>query len=248
MVVQAEGTDNLRNKVRGQHFVKIMGVPYKQRSGQDQNVLQERDGGALDYQSGETSMDLREIYQKMISSLGNLDSNHSHSSLSSPWPMHFDSLLHLCILHHKSYLWGYHNSYLISNSHQFFSFYPCFIFCHSPYKEFSHLKIHVHLLIYQYSLQLFWKQDLTSLFTATAAAAKLLQSCPTLCDPIDGSPRGSPIPGILQTRTLEWVAVGSRYGRSHPWRGHEENTGQARPSQTPSMTRSRGKYLTGKAV
>ena len=41
----------------------------------------------------------------------------------------------------------------------------------------------------------------------SAAAAKLLQSCPTLCDPIDGSPPGSPIPGILQARTLEWVAI-----------------------------------------
>ena len=40
-----------------------------------------------------------------------------------------------------------------------------------------------------------------------AAAAKSLQSCPTLCDPIDGSPRGSPFPGILQARTLEWVAI-----------------------------------------
>ena len=40
-----------------------------------------------------------------------------------------------------------------------------------------------------------------------AAAAKSLQSCPTLCDPIDGSPPGSPIPGILQARTLEWVAI-----------------------------------------
>ena len=38
-----------------------------------------------------------------------------------------------------------------------------------------------------------------------AAAAKLLQSCPTLCDPIDGSPPGSPVPGILQARTLEWI-------------------------------------------
>ena len=38
-----------------------------------------------------------------------------------------------------------------------------------------------------------------------AAAAKSLQSCPTLCDPIDGSPPGSPVPGILQARTLEWV-------------------------------------------
>ena len=39
------------------------------------------------------------------------------------------------------------------------------------------------------------------------AAAKSLQSCPTLCDPIDSSPAGSPIPGILQARTLEWVAI-----------------------------------------
>ena len=41
----------------------------------------------------------------------------------------------------------------------------------------------------------------------SAAAAMLLQSCPTLCDPIDGSPQGSPLPGILQARTLEWVVV-----------------------------------------
>ena len=40
-----------------------------------------------------------------------------------------------------------------------------------------------------------------------AAAAESLQSCPTLCDPIDGSPPGSPVPGILQARTLEWVAI-----------------------------------------
>ena len=46
-----------------------------------------------------------------------------------------------------------------------------------------------------------------SLSYRTAAAAKLLQSCPTLCDPIDGSPPGSPTPGILQARTLEWVAI-----------------------------------------
>ena len=40
-----------------------------------------------------------------------------------------------------------------------------------------------------------------------AAAAKSLQWCPTLCDPIDGSPPGSAVPGILQARTLEWVAI-----------------------------------------
>ena len=45
------------------------------------------------------------------------------------------------------------------------------------------------------------------LLAAAAAAAKSLQSCPTLCDPIDGSPPGSSVPGILQARTLEWVAI-----------------------------------------
>ena len=42
---------------------------------------------------------------------------------------------------------------------------------------------------------------------AAAAAAKALQSCPTLCDPIDSSPPGSRVPGILQARTLEWLAI-----------------------------------------
>ena len=46
-----------------------------------------------------------------------------------------------------------------------------------------------------------------SLVTAAAASAKSLQSCPTLWDPIDHSPPGSPVPGILQARTLEWVAI-----------------------------------------
>ena len=46
-----------------------------------------------------------------------------------------------------------------------------------------------------------------SSYTAAAAAAKSLKSCPTLCDPIDGSPQGSPVLGILQARTLEWVAI-----------------------------------------
>ena len=44
---------------------------------------------------------------------------------------------------------------------------------------------------------------------AAAAAAKSLQSCPILCNPIDGSPLGSSVPGILQARVLEWVAIGS---------------------------------------
>ena len=63
---------------------------------------------------------------------------------------------------------------------------------------------------------------------AAAAAAKSLQSCPTLCDPTDGSPPGFPVPGILQARTLEWVAIsfytcpldplaGPRAGSSKPF-------------------------------
>ena len=47
----------------------------------------------------------------------------------------------------------------------------------------------------------------SSYSSAAIAAAKSLQLCPTLCDPIDGSPPGSPVPGILQARTLEWVAI-----------------------------------------
>ena len=47
----------------------------------------------------------------------------------------------------------------------------------------------------------------TTQFKYFSHAAKSLQSCPTLCDPIDGSPPGSPVPGILQARTLEWVAI-----------------------------------------
>ena len=43
--------------------------------------------------------------------------------------------------------------------------------------------------------------------STAAAAAKSLQSCPTLCDPIDGGPPGSPVPGILKATTLEWVAI-----------------------------------------
>ena len=53
----------------------------------------------------------------------------------------------------------------------------------------------------------FFKNHTTAAAAAAAAAAKSLQSCPTPCDPIDGSPPGSPVPGILQARTLEWVAI-----------------------------------------
>ena len=60
----------------------------------------------------------------------------------------------------------------------------------------------LHLLLFSPILKVVFH-----LAYAAASAAKSLQSCPTLWDPIDGSPRGSPVPGILQSRTLEWVAI-----------------------------------------
>ena len=51
------------------------------------------------------------------------------------------------------------------------------------------------------------REEQSGSLRVAAAAAESLQSCPTLCDPIDGSPPGSPVPGILQARTLEWGAI-----------------------------------------
>ena len=67
-----------------------------------------------------------------------------------------------------------------------------------------YLSIYLSIYIYPYILD----------YILAAAAAKSLQSCPTLCDPIDGSPPDSPFPGILQARTLEWVAISF----SNPWK------------------------------
>ena len=63
------------------------------------------------------------------------------------------------------------------------------------------------------------------------AAAKLLQSCPTLWDPIDGSPPGSPVPGILQARTLEWVAIS--FSSAWKWKVKVKSLSRVRPSATP---------------
>ena len=64
-----------------------------------------------------------------------------------------------------------------------------------------------------------------------AAAAKSLQSCPTLCDPIDGSPPGSPVPGILQARTLEWVAIS--FSNSWKWKVKVKSLSRVRLLATP---------------
>ena len=64
-----------------------------------------------------------------------------------------------------------------------------------------------------------------------AAAAKLLQLCPTLCDPIDGSPPGSPVPGILQARTLEWVAIS--FSNAWKWKNKVKSLSRVRLLVTP---------------
>ena len=86
----------------------------------------------------------------------------------------------------------------------------------------------------------------------SATAAKLLQSCPTLCDPIDGSPPGSPVPGILQARTLEWFALS--FSNAWKWKVKVKSLSHVRPSATPwiaafqaprSMGFSRQEYWSG---
>ena len=85
-----------------------------------------------------------------------------------------------------------------------------------------------------------------------AAAAKSLQSCPTLCDPIDSSPLGSAIPGILQARTLEWVAIS--FSIAWKWKAKVKSLSRVRLVATPwtaayqalpSMGFSRQEYWSG---
>ena len=72
------------------------------------------------------------------------------------------------------------------------------------------------------------------LLFAAAAAAKSLQLCPTLCDPIDSSPPGSPIPGILQARTLEWVAIS--FSEAWKWKVKEKSLSHVQLLATPWTT------------
>ena len=71
----------------------------------------------------------------------------------------------------------------------------------------------------------------TDIYSAAAAAAKSLQSCPTLCDPIDGSPPGSPVPGILQAGTLEWVAIS--FSNAWKWKVKVKSLSHIRLLATP---------------
>ena len=74
-------------------------------------------------------------------------------------------------------------------------------------------------------------QSLCCLYQYAADAAKSLQSCPTLCDPIDGSPPGSAVPGILQARTLEWVAIS--FSNAWNWKVKVKSLSRVRLLATP---------------
>ena len=74
-------------------------------------------------------------------------------------------------------------------------------------------------------------KSLFLIISAAAAAAKSLQSCLTLCGPIDGSPPGSPVPGILQARTLEWVAMA--FSSAWKWKGKGKSLSRVRLFLTP---------------
>ena len=87
---------------------------------------------------------------------------------------------------------------------------------------------------------------------AAAAAARSLQSCPTLCNPIEGSPPGSPVPGILQARTLEWLAIS--FSNAWKWKVKKKLHSRVWPLTTPwtvayqappSMGVSRQEYWSG---
>ena len=72
-------------------------------------------------------------------------------------------------------------------------------------RKLQDTRLYFHVLYHRYASQMLSKEP--CVWPALITAATLLQSCPTLCDPIDGSPPGSPVPGILQARVLEWGAI-----------------------------------------
>ena len=74
-------------------------------------------------------------------------------------------------------------------------------------------------------------EKIEELKLVAAAAAKSLQSCLILCNPIDGSPPGSPVPGILQAKTMEWVAIS--FSNAWKWKVKVKSLSRVRPSATP---------------
>ena len=95
-----------------------------------------------------------------------------------------------------------------------------------------HIQIHTHTHTHNGILFIYRKEgNSASSDNIVAAAAKSLQSCRTLCDPIDGSPPGSPDPGILQARTLEWVAIS--FSNAWKWKLKVKSLSHVRLLVTP---------------
>jgi len=134
--------------------------------------------------------------------------------------------------------------------------------------SFSHHCILIHFILYFLLYILFYINTVLTHFPnfplpssgfsryfpkhCCCCAAKSLQSCPTLCDPIDGSPPGSPVPGILQARTLEWVAIS--FSNAWKWKEKVKLLSRVRLFATPwteayqappSMGFSRQEYWSG---
>ena len=105
-------------------------------------------------------------------------------------------------------------------------------------------------IFFKYSESTYWW--LLVYYIHAATAAKSLQSCPTLCDPTDGSSPGCPVPGILQARTLEWAAIS--FSNAWKWKVKVKSISHVQPSATPwttafqappSMGFSRQEYWSG---
>ena len=121
-----------------------------------------------------------------------------------------------------------------------------FLKCHHPFCFYFSGQVHSYLS--NNSIHTYYY----AAAAAAAATAKSLQSCPTLCDSIDGSPLGSPIPGILQARTLEWVAIS--FSTAWKWKVKVKSLSRVRLFATPwtvahqappSMGFSRQEYWSG---
>ena len=124
------------------------------------------------------------------------------------------------------------------------SYCPCLILWHKGYSDF--------ILLGEHSLSFLFLFLPCFSFTAAAAAAKSLQSSPTLCDLIDGSPLGSPVPGILQARALDWVAIS--FSNAWKWKVKVKSLSRVQFFATPwtatyqappSMGVSRQEYWSG---
>ena len=108
----------------------------------------------------------------------------------------------------------------------------CLFLCPFQFSIWSVIQGFIYIYIFFFSILYHKTKGLGG-----SMIAKSLQSCPTLCDPMDGSPPGSPIPGILQARTLEWVAIS--FSNAWKWKVKVKSLSHVRPSATPGLQPSR---------